>query len=99
MPLSCNEILNEYIFHSSLITSGNDPLNIQKFGSFYKRNNFLKLIDIYDKTTRNIMTKQALETKFKCCLNYMQFLMLKSDIPALWLKKLKSSSTENTQFL
>ena len=41
------------------------------------------------------MTKQALETKFKCCLNYMQFLMLKSAIPALWLKKLKSSSTEN----
>ena len=94
-PSSCNEILNEYIFHSSLITSGNDALNVQKFGSFYKQNNFLKLIDIFDKTTCNIMAKQALETKFKCCLNYMQFFMLKSAIPALWIKKLKSSSIEN----
>ena len=41
------------------------------------------------------MAKQALETKFKCCLNYMQFFMLKSVIPALPIKKLKSSSTEN----
>ena len=94
-PSSYNEILNEYIFHSSLITLGNDALNVQKFGSFYKQNNFLKLIDIFDKTTCNIMVKQALETKFKCCLNYMQFFMLKSAIPALWIKKLKSSSTEN----
>ena len=90
-----SNILNEYIFQSRLITSGKDALNVQKFGSFYKQNNFLKFIDICDKTTCNIMAKQALKTKFKCCLNYMQFFMLKTAISALLIKKLKSSSTEN----
>ena len=50
-PTSCNEILNEYVFHSTLVASGNEELNYQKFGVFYTKNKLIKLIDIFDKTS------------------------------------------------
>ena len=42
------------------------------------------------------MSKESLETKFQCHMNYMQFLMLKNAVPKKWIQKLKLASLENT---
>ena len=75
IPTLYTEILNEYIFNSTLIFSGDKFLNEDICGTFYKSHKFLKVIDIIDKDTNCFLDKQALNRKFNINLNYMQFLI------------------------
>ena len=86
--------MNEYIFNSTLITSGDKVLNEDIFGTFYKSHKLLKVIDIIDKNTNCLLEKQALNKKFNINLNYVQFLILKNAVPAKWLKKIKTSCSK-----
>ena len=67
--------INEYIFNSTLITSGDKVLNEVSFGTFYKSHKLSKVRDVIDKDTNCLLDKQALNRKFNINMNYVQFLI------------------------
>ena len=80
-PVGDVEILNEYIFHSSSITTGNTVLSPQMFGlSNSSQNLSVKIMDLLNLTTGLILNINTINENLNWKLNFLQYMRLKSVI-------------------
>ena len=76
-PVGDVEILNEYIFHSSSITTGNTVLSPQMFGlSNSSQNLSVKIMDLLNLTTGLILNINTINENLNWKLNFLQYMRL-----------------------
>ena len=89
-PVGDVEILNEYILHSSSITTGNTVLSPQMFGlSNSSQNLSVKIMDLLNLTTGLILNINTINENLNWKLKFLQYMRLKSVISQIivWLTR------------